>query len=87
MKYLSKLLFHISLVIAFFVGSVAYWSALGILALFIWSIAILYSVIYRLIKASTAFFQVLLTNPVKKVRIPQMTVEGVFYEKIQKIIT
>lgn len=65
MKYLSTIIFHTSLIAAFLVGSIAYWGALGMVALFIWAVALLYTVLYRLSKATVAFFQVLLTNPAK----------------------
>ncbi len=65
MKKLSRLTVHFSLLIAFIVGSVAYWGSLGILAFFIWTLAIGYTILYRLYRATTVFFKVLLSSPTK----------------------
>jgi hypothetical protein len=59
MKNLNKILGHSLLLVAFVTGSVAYWIALGLLTLFIWTIALVYAIVYRIIQAIAAFFQVL----------------------------
>jgi hypothetical protein len=62
MNHIGKSIFQIILIIAFIVGSAAYWSALGIVALFIWLTGLTYAGMFRLYKAFLAFFQVLVTN-------------------------
>ncbi len=63
MNKLSTTLLQIALLIAFIVGSAAYWITLGIVAACIWIVAIIYTVLYRLYRAFRAFFYVLLTDP------------------------
>ena len=65
MKNWNKILGHSLLLVAFVTGSVAYWTALGLLSLFIWTIALVYAIVYRIIQAVVAFFQVLLAPAAK----------------------
>lgn len=59
MKRLAKIAFQSTLIVAFVVGSLAYWAALGILAASIWIMALLYAGIFRVATAFQAFIVVL----------------------------
>lgn len=62
MKYIGKLIFTSTLVAAFMVGSIVYWASLGITAVGIWLMAIVYICIFKTVKTIHSFITLLFSR-------------------------